>query len=135
MNCNDLHIAMADEWLMTFGRNLRAERELRQWTQQFLAHKFGKKQATVADYEAGRIVPPLEILFLCWKLFGKNPYTMTGREEFKQFDSVSPMVSEAALDIARRIDAIPDDDWRKKAILEILKNTKPEESSDPNVKP
>ena len=92
-------------------------------TQAELGKKTNSTQQIISRYLSGLTYPPLETFFKLAKIFNVTLYELTGRETLKGIEINAKKDVKLSPDQQRILDAylqLDDDDWRKKAIEEIL---------------
>lgn len=57
----------------TWGRNIKARRDLLRWNQEFLSDRSGVPQQTISKIENGRFTPSLDMLLDLARGLGANP--------------------------------------------------------------
>ena len=73
------------------GDRIKLLRKSMNISQEQLAEKLGMKRTNISNYEAGRVVPPSNVLFELAELFSVSTDFLLGREVK---DVVNPLVSE-----------------------------------------
>lgn len=101
-------------------------------TQKEFAEKIGIAQPNVSRYLNGNIEPTIEKLHQISKLFKISLFDLTGNEAFKGIEKEADELKEAVEDGTFKLSedeqelleawqTLPDDDWRKKAINDMLR--------------
>ena len=69
--------------MILFGNILQQLRNEKAWSQDYLAKHLGVSKSQVANYEAGRRFPSLEILILASRVFGVSTDYLLGLDSTK----------------------------------------------------
>lgn len=86
------------------ANRIKSLRQDKQWNQTELATKIGVGRTTVTEYEAGRIVPPLDKLQAMAKLFDVSVQYLTGETNAKNQPTTD--VNDIAEQLASMIDEL-----------------------------
>jgi transcriptional regulator with XRE-family HTH domain len=92
-------------------------------TQKILAERIGIRQPTVSHYLAGEVYPKVSILIKIAQFFHISLYELTGLESLKNIEQrmeIKPALTEDEKKFLDAYNSLPENDWRKKAIEEIL---------------
>ena len=96
-------------------------------SQSQLAKATGIAQQGISFYLNGKVVPKLEIIIKLSEYFHITTYELTGLESLKGIEKEAETVGNLTDEEKAMVEAysaLPDDDWRRKAIDEILLKTK-----------
>jgi len=107
-----------------FSIRLQKLMEKRQINQSDLSRYTGVSQQAISFYLSGKVEPQsIEILYKLSKYFRVSLFELTGLESLKGIEKDVNAIGELSAEekaVLEAYNSLPDDDWRRKAVDEIL---------------
>lgn len=101
-------------------------------SQSQLAKATGIAQQGISFYLNSKVIPKLAIIIKLSEYFHVTPYDLTGIEILKGIEkrlADNPKLTEKADQFAKAYNGLPPDDWRRKAISDMLRESQDKEDS------